>query len=168
MQYVADQGSSPLARGLRAPGPRTVRGTRIIPARAGFTMCARPPFGGRQDHPRSRGVYTVSAVSLICWHGSSPLARGLRRRTGPPGPKGGDHPRSRGVYSFATSNVTSEAGSSPLARGLLPHPRPAVRSRGIIPARAGFTPCARRCRGPGADHPRSRGVYAGCFATMRP
>ena len=35
----------------------------------------------------------------------------------------------------------------------------AMRSAGIIPARAGFTPRARRHPGGRADHPRSRGVY---------
>ena len=54
---LVDEGSSPLARGLRRgdTGPRG-RG-RIIPARAGFT---RGSFRGvriHTDHPRSRGVY---------------------------------------------------------------------------------------------------------------
>ena len=59
------------------------------------------------------------------------------------------------------STAQEVSGLSPLARGLpgrRPHPR--LRHR-IIPARAGFTSCSpapRRCR---ADHPRSRGVYAG-------
>ena len=50
-------GSSPLARGLplRLSGLRLVR--RIIPARAGFTVCVCSLFLLQADHPRSRGVY---------------------------------------------------------------------------------------------------------------
>ena len=50
-------------------------------------------------------------------------------------------------------------GSSPLARGLLKVNRPTEHDRGIIPARAGFTPPTPRARVLGRDHPRSRGVY---------
>ena len=91
--------------------------------------------------------------------GSSPLARGLRRR-GPhrPGRPGiiparagftcnvkradgdaRDHPRSRGVYGVRVMVLM-------------------VCLR-IIPARAGFTPTGWRGPSPGGDHPRSRGVY---------
>ena len=35
----------------------------------------------------------------------------------------------------------------------------ALKDQGIIPARAGFTGSIRKERGPGPDHPRSRGVY---------
>ena len=55
----------------------------------------------------------------------------------------------------------SSCGSSPLARGL---PRVAQQADGlvgIIPARAGFTGRRVRVAGGAADHPRSRGVYAG-------
>ena len=115
--------------------------------------------------------------------GSSPLARGLRRPaeaagradriiparagfTGLPyrmSSWGGDHPRSRGVYVKSGGERPVGQGSSPLARGLLPRPLTAIRTRGIIPARAGFT--LRRLRGPvgQGDHPRSRGVYLKCF-----
>ena len=53
----AEAGSSPLARGLRAAPDPVVVCTRIIPARAGFTVSYF--FSGMfvQDHPRSRGVY---------------------------------------------------------------------------------------------------------------
>ena len=92
--------------------------------------------------------------------GSSPLARGLLRRTDElwkcfriiparagftwPGCSAGwgtrDHPRSRGVYALLSARITAGNGSSPLARGL-----PIGRSR---------LECV------GRDHPRSRGVYA--------
>ena len=92
--------------------------------------------------------------------GSSPLARGLRRRVSGAGVCGGiiparagfthhrarhhlplrDHPRSRGVYA---------------SRGSITQHSP-----WIIPARAGFTPRQGLGSGRGDDHPRSRGVYS--------
>ena len=52
-----DEGSSPLARGLRhvPVGPRGPVG--IIPARAGFTVGGVVHRRQDRDHPRSRGVY---------------------------------------------------------------------------------------------------------------
>ena len=156
----SSHGSSPLARGLRAPSQGAASGIGIIPARAGFTCVAAHCVCAVRDHPRSRGVYAYAAVDGMVRKGSSPLARGLRMLARPHGPTPGiiparagftvrmasrqagrkDHPRSRGVY---VANIVEQArmgGSSPLARGL----------RG-------------RCRGSGVlvrDHPRSRGVYS--------
>ena len=50
-------------------------------------------------------------------------------------------------------------GSSPLARGLRRVAPGAVCTRGIIPARAGFTRPPPGAGGGRWDHPRSRGVY---------
>ena len=152
-------GSSPLARGLRAPGPRSWRGTRIIPARAGFTPSRSSTGSPGRDHPRSRGVYGGTRGHSQALMGSSPLARGLQVHVdadvrlegiiparagftgGPREPclRRGDHPRSRGVYFLPSVPHCVRGGSSPLARGLrrrLPLWALAVR---IIPARAGFT-----------------------------
>ena len=135
------------------------------------------------DHPRSRGVYCLLAVSAHGASGSSPLARGLpgpdppgRRQHGIIPARAGfttsqflgrlshtDHPRSRGVYCAPTARSTRAGGSSPLARGLLGQPPPRGDGRGIIPARAGFTGREPTWGGPGRrpqDHPRSRGVYS--------
>ena len=153
-------GSSPLARGL--PDGVVVQGgpEGIIPARAGFTSRWSDAVRRRPDHPRSRGVYSVSFDSVIVLTGSSPLARGLLRWCGGPGRPRRDHPRSRGVYARAARRRHRRAGSSPLARGL-PRPRGAVARRfRIIPARAGFTGGLGRPRSCPRDHPRSRGVYA--------
>ena len=70
-------GSSPLARGLLALAPSLGGGSRIIPARAGFTGARYALRGCAADHPRSRGVY--QGLSVFFWdeEGSSPLARGL-------------------------------------------------------------------------------------------
>ena len=71
-----------------------------------------------------------------------------------------DHPRSRGVYTVGLGSGEWGCGSSPLARGL-PQPGGHLRdSRGIIPARAGFTRVITREEEKSPDHPRSRGVYA--------
>ena len=70
-----------------------------------------------------------------------------------------DHPRSRGVYSPIIISSARAAGSSPLARGLPVVGRGRFASRGIIPARAGFTFAGSILCGRRRDHPRSRGVY---------
>ena len=159
MMLMVDSGSSPLARGLRSEEASAVLVARIIPARAGFTACARARGSNRWDHPRSRGVYGGVLSVRGGYQGSSPLARGLRvdvdvvhdavriiparagftvlhgRRV----PHPGDHPRSRGVYMRVTPNVSRLGGSSPLARGLRCDVRRTQLIPGIIPARAGFT-----------------------------
>ena len=70
-------GSSPLARGLREERCIGEEATRIIPARAGFTLGDPGPGRLLADHPRSRGVYIVGALCRQGLWGSSPLARGL-------------------------------------------------------------------------------------------
>ena len=157
--FRAYAGSSPLARGLQAILWTAWRSRRIIPARAGFTRRASPPFQGPWDHPRSRGVYDAGATKADVARGSSPLARGLlgsgrmtarilgiipaRAGFTPTVAAGahryGDHPRSRGVYAMEKGEITAEEGSSPLARGLRPRLPRRPFFRGIIPARAGFT-----------------------------
>ena len=173
------EGSSPLARGLRVSSKPAWGYGRIIPARAGFTNRNDGVLPSFWDHPRSRGVYGVKGKGRSGSVGSSPLARGLRSqgegavgecgiipaRAGftclPDGrhSEGPDHPRSRGVYPDVDLLEETQRGSSPLARGLRGQPGPYNRSRGIIPARAGFTPSLLRPRRRRWDHPRSRGVY---------
>ena len=114
--------------------------------------------------------------------GSSPLARGLRKRRprrlgwcgiiparagftllpGRANHSHPDHPRSRGVYVQEVDSALHMLGSSPLARGL---PRDGDLARlemRIIPARAGFTRAASLAQARIVDHPRSRGVYRTC------
>ena len=135
---------------------------------------------GVSDHPRSRGVYFRELWIKGLPAGSSPLARGLRRRRAVGLRRGGiiparagftprppcrrpsrpDHPRSRGVYLLQAVMIVSFLGSSPLARGL-PAALPwGMVWLGIIPARAGFTSRTRRTGRRRWDHPRSRGVYS--------
>ena len=185
---MAEQGSSPLARGLQANGLSQLLTNRIIPARAGFTLGLPRRRGGGRDHPRSRGVYASVGRVTSRVTGSSPLARGLRasrtRRSIRPGiipARAGftrpqpacripqqDHPRSRGVYPNWIRAVTRVRGSSPLARGLPTSSSPTKSTGRIIPARAGFTgpPVSGSVRG--WDHPRSRGVYSRARPTFPP
>ena len=73
--------------------------------------------------------------------------------------RSGDHPRSRGVYGTRIAVIPWFGGSSPLARGLHRVKADSVALRGIIPARAGFTPVPPSGLSQSRDHPRSRGVY---------
>ena len=70
-------GSSPLARGLRGGAGPVAQAPGIIPARAGFTHTGGAGGLRRRDHPRSRGVYSISWCARGRSAGSSPLARGL-------------------------------------------------------------------------------------------
>ena len=79
-ERVSVYGSSPLARGLPGRRDRPGGAHRIIPARAGFTMNTTDPYSQAADHPRSRGVYRGRSSTTRRGMGSSPLARGLRRR----------------------------------------------------------------------------------------
>ena len=152
-------GSSPLARGLPAQWAGGARGSRIIPARAGFTEMAAETTDAISDHPRSRGVYRTRGQAERGAAGSSPLARGLPDRAIAPPPSGRiiparagftdcrirrmddgqDHPRSRGVYTGRSWRRWTTPGSSPLARGLRARLREELAADRIIPARAGFT-----------------------------
>ena len=173
------EGSSPLARGLRDVWRCGRPGSRIIPARAGFTDTDSHSGDGPPDHPRSRGVYLPSLVATASIGGSSPLARGLRspqhpvrqvrriiparagftRRLVPGCRRRWDHPRSRGVYRAGAAAGAAGPGSSPLARGLPTLTVLEPNGIGIIPARAGFTRPACGSAFETEDHPRSRGVY---------
>ena len=76
-EITAEEGSSPLARGLPLEPPTTNFPYGIIPARAGFTSGLMPIIHAAKDHPRSRGVYPTSPRRPVSPAGSSPLARGL-------------------------------------------------------------------------------------------
>ena len=72
-----EDGSSPLARGLRNAVTASSISNRIIPARAGFTLSTSAVMRLCPDHPRSRGVYSEPRTGASGSSGSSPLARGL-------------------------------------------------------------------------------------------
>ena len=116
-------------------------------------------LGVGEDHPRSRGVYVMADGPADNEWGSSPLARGLRRRRRGQDPDGWIIPARAGFTSPGPDAGAQEPGSSPLARGLPRRRRREARRLGIIPARAGFTSARRASRAAMRDHPRSRGVY---------
>ena len=94
-------GSSPLARGLRPMFIFNLAFHRIIPARAGFTHGISPNAHDGSDHPRSRGVYTITISRRSRMRGSSPLARGLRTRTPESDAIAGIIPARAGFTDFA-------------------------------------------------------------------
>ena len=102
---AASGGSSPLARGLPRLCLRSIRHSRIIPARAGFTDLMVEKGGNRADHPRSRGVYLGSGLGRRMCPGSSPLARGLLR--------------SRAIRYTSAGIIPARAGFTRTRRGVL-------------------------------------------------
>ena len=153
------RGSSPLARGLPLCQRREHSGTRIIPARAGFTDRDSGTRCRGQDHPRSRGVYAASERGESRYGGSSPLARGLPGEPGFAALTRGIIPARAGFTARTPSGWHCAPGSSPLARGLHAGATHLVTVVRIIPARAGFTGHTGHRSGAAQDHPRSRGVY---------
>ena len=155
-------GSSPLARGTPDSGFGLDGPRRFIPARAGNTCARRPRRDSRAVHPRSRGEHSASLTAHQVAVGSSPLARGTRRRSprhrdGPrfiPARAGNTrsrsrrirenpvHPRSRGEHSSNSTSGVRPCGSSPLARGTRAAVRAALLAARFIPARAGNTSLA--------------------------
>ena len=132
-------GSSPLARGLPTPRRSRQDCAWIIPARAGFTFPFPRPSPNPTDHPRSRGVYTLTVLLLTHAVGSSPLARGLLEAV---------------AHHIASLRIIPARAGFTIARGFIcssqsDHPR----SRGV------YLSLSLARRNPRRDHPRSRGVY---------
>ena len=170
-------GSSPLARGKHGHGAAHLGEVGIIPACAGETGAGRPTGGARPDHPRLRGGNDGVPSPPGSHTGSSPLARGKRRRRhhlpggsgiipacagetrprGRPSRRGRDHPRLRGGNVGAALGVEPWEGSSPLARGKPHHAGQHADGPGIIPACAGETASSCDSRPWRRDHPRLRG-----------
>ena len=132
-------GSSPLTRGKRNAGIRSVARSRLIPAHAGKTRVDSPADCAGQAHPRSRGENPTDASRGSLLAGSSPLTRGKRTPGhachGPGGlipahagktacarastSRPSAHPRSRGENYTLGGTASVCSGSSPLTRGKL-------------------------------------------------
>ena len=132
-------------------------------------------------HPRSRGENAGDDGCSGGDGGSSPLARGKRRRppvhwravrliparagkTSPWNPSNtrvSAHPRSRGENASRGAMRSLIGGSSPLARGKLKSVSIGTKWHGLIPARAGKTPPHRPTGPRSSAHPRSRGENYG-------
>ena len=177
---VAKAGSSPHARGAPEGFELRILGAGIIPACAGSTPCATSHPASARDHPRMRGEHWVAQCIISISTGSSPHARGARRRrgarSGKPGiipacaggtrllglrrGRWGDHPRMRGEHKYTRLSVASSPGSSPHARGAPCLSLSARSARRIIPACAGSTPSPRALGLHERDHPRMRGEHS--------
>ena len=80
-RYSLDMaGSSPHARGARAPAPLLGNRVGIIPACAGSTKGYDFSILPQEDHPRMRGEHVASTPYLALSVGSSPHARGAPDR----------------------------------------------------------------------------------------
>ena len=171
-------GSSPLVRGGHALLPLRGGLLRLIPARAGRTLCKLLAYLPYTAHPRSCGADSVREGVLTPGSGSSPLVRGgpgahdgspsvmglIPARAGRTTqgthslPTDRAHPRSCGADARLAGCTARVSGSSPLVRGGRMRRVHDDRSTRLIPARAGRT----RCRRPGSRrlpaHPRSCGA----------
>ena len=150
-------GSSPQARGTHYSGSERESIPRIIPAGAGNSGITVPVRPMRRDHPRRRGELATQPDTVGDTVGSSPQARGTRRRLSllarssgiiPAGAGNspglcvrgswvGDHPRRRGELGSELGCRGHPWGSSPQARGTRTMTSQPVPNRGIIPAGAG-------------------------------
>ena len=130
-------------------------------------------------HPRSRGEHYIMCAMPHYHPGSSPLARGTRKRTRafPPylrliparagntstaagtGVSMTAHPRSRGEHHRLDKVGMTSFGSSPLARGTRTVSTATPIALWLIPARAGNTRMFPDGVKPVAAHPRSRGEH---------
>ena len=73
-------GSSPRARGTRISAEQIRVTSRFIPAGAGNTLLQGLVVGAHAVHPRGRGEHMASSSKSCTSRGSSPRARGTRRK----------------------------------------------------------------------------------------
>ena len=170
-------GSSPRVRGKRVVAVRPLHQDRLIPARAGKTSTRRPSRPSTRAHPRACGENDTGKGCGFPCPGSSPRVRGKRTRrpgragspgliparagktspSGAPRSWGTAHPRACGENGSDPDSVRNSLGSSPRVRGKLLALGAHCPPRGLIPARAGKTPCGSGARGRTRAHPRACG-----------
>ncbi len=177
---MAENGSSPLARGTLNDLRFVVGRIRFIPARTGNTISSTTPPSIQTVHPRSHGEHVLYWSPAISKNGSSPLARGtppafavpptlarfIPARTGNTicvhlgVDSGAVHPRSHGEHSKSPESKPFDTGSSPLARGTRIDDANRAEKMRFIPARTGNTSTARMIRPRVTVHPRSHGEHS--------
>ena len=181
---LAENGSSPRARGTHDPAGHVELDCRFIPAGAGNTRPFWTPRSSFPVHPRGRGEHATSICALNSSVGSSPRARGTQALFGagmlqgrfipagagntPSAPRPirvrSVHPRGRGEHGTNTPRASRPIGSSPRARGtpIIQAGEPAVDR--FIPAGAGNTRSRSPPRFAESVHPRGRGEHTYGFA----
>ena len=170
-------GSSPHARGTPVLCGDGHGGSRFIPACAGNAFPDLHPVRASAVHPRMRGERDVCTRPIPFSSGSSPHARGTRRRCPGSAPRhrfipacAGNapaargrhtrctvHPRMRGERATSADSRSTSAGSSPHARGTRFRARFRQGLRRFIPACAGNARMAPPIVSASAVHPRMRG-----------
>ena len=103
------RGSSPHTRGAPMKRPARPTPTRIIPAYAGSTRCARGYRARRPDHPRIRGEHPLKPSDSPIRSGSSPHTRGALRPAAARRVKVGIIP----AYAGSTAGVRPGTGGGP-------------------------------------------------------
>ena len=179
-------GSSPHARGALRDGFHPGDPCGLIPACAGSTEKVVPAEATSGAHPRMRGEHLKHRRSESPNMGSSPHARGARRRwracdvpaglipacagSTPSSPRRQcapeAHPRMRGEHSSLLGAVSPPLGSSPHARGARNRRRVRRPHAGLIPACAGNTDHTRRRPTEQTAHPRMRGEHSPVDSTV--
>ena len=174
---MATPGTSPRARGKRAPKEFPEEPGRNIPACAGKTFPRQSFFAFDTEHPRVRGENMGSLVAWPALTGTSPRARGKQvdslERYGYPRnipacagktPLGRrpmdsvtEHPRVRGENTRFALRAQRVKGTSPRARGKLRVDRGLWGCIRNIPACAGKTLDTPSRESYAKEHPRVRG-----------
>ena len=130
-------GSSPHTRGTLELKQNGKMIPRFIPAYAGNADPGPSGMTGHPVHPRMRGERQLVVARPFADFGSSPHARGTRRRTAWPAGCNPVHPRMRGERLRSSASRMRVGGSSPHARGTLGHAIEDDQDRRFIPACAG-------------------------------
>ncbi len=154
-------GSAPHMRGILSTASFVVPPYRISPAHAGNTIGRRPVPGEIEDQPRTCGEYSRRRDSGVCYVGSAPHMRGIRRKPQPPHPRGRISPAHAGnTWWWCCCWCT-----------FLDQPRtcgeyrlsivPCQHRRGISPAHAGNTASAAAEQAPRVGSaPHMRGIHS--------
>ena len=172
-------GSSPPVRGAPPDKHASATLTGLIPARAGSTETSKLVRLLTRAHPRPCGEHLAHRSRRLCPWGSSPPVRGAPDSRPLAPPSGGliparagstmnlrvsstvtrAHPRPCGEHAEHAGRESSGKGSSPPVRGAPGMCRLMMKQRGLIPARAGSTPTARRGLFGRRAHPRPCGEH---------
>ncbi len=132
--------------------------SRIIPASAGSTPVFSPTTQGSGSSPRARGARRRSPAPSSRG-GIIPASAGSTGSGGTCRARHRDHPRERGEHPPPLATSLPIFGSSPRARGARVRAAVLDLPAGIIPASAGSTSVSSSRRRSTRDHPRERGEH---------